>query len=66
MAETEKCYYQNELIDMYISQMDPREQIAHNIAIKNLESSFDISKSIGFLQFIKQNNYKIMIDNDVN
>lgn len=66
MAETEKCYYQNELIEMYISQMDSCEQIAHNIAIKNLESSFDISKSIGFLQFIKQNNYTIMIEDDDN
>ena len=43
------------LIEMYIKQMNPQEKIAYDIAVKNLESSFDIEKSIGFNEFIKNN-----------
>ena len=39
---------------MYIKQMNPQERIAYNIAVKNLESSFDIEKSIGFIEYKKK------------
>ena len=42
------------LIDMYIKQMNPQERIAYDIAVKNLESSFDIEKSIGFIEYKKK------------
>lgn len=42
------------LIQKYIDQMSPSEKVAYNIAVKNLESSFDIEKSIGFIQFKKK------------
>ena len=38
-------------IELYISQFTPYEKIAYQIAIKNLETSFCIEKSIGFLEF---------------
>ena len=43
-----------DLIDQYIAQLSPAEKNAYNIAVKNLESSFDMEKSIGFLEFKKQ------------
>ena len=48
-----------EVINEYIEQLTNSEKIAFNIAKKNLESSFDIEKSIGFLNFIKEKNYII-------
>jgi|TARA_Y100000816_G_scaffold157408_2_gene112389 hypothetical protein len=39
------------LIQMYIDQLSPSEKIAHSIAVKNLESSYDVEKSIGFIEF---------------
>ena len=49
-----------ELIELYINSMNDLEKKAYNIALCNLESSFDIEKSIGFINFIKSNNYKII------
>ena len=46
-----------EIITEYIEQMSSPEKIAYEIAKSNLESSFDIEKSIGFLEFIKINNF---------
>ncbi len=43
---------------MYIKQMNPQEKIAYNIAVKNLESSFDIEKSIGFIEYKKKQEQK--------
>ena len=40
-------------IEKYIAQMDDKERIAMKIAKENLESSFDIKKSIGFLGWNK-------------
>ena len=40
-------------IDKYIEQLDDKEKIALKIARENLESSFDIKKSIGFLKWNK-------------
>ena len=49
-----------ELIELYINSMNDLEKKAYDIALSNLESSFDIEKSIGFINFIKSNNYKII------
>ena len=38
-------------IDAYIKQMNSQEKIAYDIAVKILESSFDIEKSIGFIEY---------------
>ena len=43
----------NELVQRYIAQLSPTEKIAYEIAVEKLESSFDIEKSIGFLEFVK-------------
>ena len=44
---------QEELIKKYINSLNSIEQTALAIAEKQLESSFDISKSIGYLEFVK-------------
>ena len=47
----------DELLNLYIESMNDYERIAYEIAKKNLESSYDMEKSIGFLKFIKKHNY---------
>ncbi len=42
------------LIKEYIHQLNENEKIAYKIAQEHLETSFDISKSIGFLEFKKK------------
>tara|TARA_B100001063_G_C16753616_1_gene551794 strand:+ start:2021 stop:2215 length:195 start_codon:yes stop_codon:yes gene_type:complete len=42
------------LIKQYIAQLNENEKIAYEIAKEHLETSFDISKSIGFLEFKKK------------
>ena len=42
------------LIDEYIKQLSKTEQLAFQIAKEDLESSFNIEKSIGFLKWKKQ------------
>tara|TARA_B100000482_G_C12521093_1_gene264502 strand:- start:606 stop:794 length:189 start_codon:yes stop_codon:yes gene_type:complete len=44
----------NELIEEYKKSLNELEQQALLIAEKNLESSFNIEKSIGFLEFLKK------------
>jgi hypothetical protein len=56
----DNCYAMDELIKKYIESMTKTEQIAYSIAQKNLESSFDIEKSIGFKDFMKSNNYQLI------
>ena len=41
------------LVEQYIAQLTPSEKIVFAIAQKQLESSFCIEKSIGFLQYLK-------------
>lgn len=41
----------NELINIYIESLNEIEKKALAIARKNLESSFNIEKSIGFIQW---------------
>mgnify|MGYP001311086392 CR=1 FL=1 len=45
-----------ELIRKYKESLVEQEQIVLQIAIEHLESSFDIEKSIGYLEWFK--NYK--------
>ena len=40
--------------DAYIDQLTPQEKIAYEIAKSKLESSFDLEKSIGFLNYMKK------------
>ena len=43
------------IINAYIEQLTPVERTILNTAHKMLGSSFDISKSIGFLEWIRGN-----------
>tara|TARA_Y100000741_G_C18187683_1_gene532123 strand:- start:227 stop:409 length:183 start_codon:yes stop_codon:yes gene_type:complete len=45
-----------ELITNYKDSLSEQEQIVLKIAIEHLESSFDIEKSIGYLEWLKNNN----------
>ena len=55
--EMQKIRTENEnLINEYINSLNDFEIQAMNIAKKMLESSFDIEKSIGFLDFKKNKN----------
>tara|TARA_B100000287_G_scaffold293139_1_gene276495 strand:- start:425 stop:604 length:180 start_codon:yes stop_codon:yes gene_type:complete len=46
----------NELITNYINSLSPIELKALEIAKQQLQSSFDIEKTIGFLEFLKSKN----------
>ena len=52
-----------ELEEQYINSLDDKEQVALEIAIKVLESSFDLIKSIGFIKWLKKNHYNIYQSN---
>ena len=52
----------SELLNLYIENMNPYERVAYEIAKKNLESSYDMEKSIGFYDFIKNNNFVVSDD----
>jgi hypothetical protein len=40
------------IVKQYIAQLNPKEQIALRIAKEQLESSFELEKSIGFLIYL--------------
>jgi len=42
-------------IKEYINQLNPLQQVAYEIAKKQLKSSFTVEKSIGFIQYEKDN-----------
>jgi hypothetical protein len=42
-----------ELVQAYIAQFTPEQKKVHEIAIRILESSYSVEKSIGFLEFKK-------------
>lgn len=42
-----------EIIKKYIKNMTKEEKQAYEIAKSHLESSFDVEKSIGFLNYLK-------------
>ena len=46
------------LIEAYKKQLTPQEKIAFKIAEKQLESSFDIKKTIGYLKWVESNKDK--------
>lgn len=50
---TDKGLVDKALVEQYIEQLTPSEKIVYVIAQKQLESSFCIEKSIGFLQYVK-------------
>ena len=49
-------YDENYLIQEYVNSLNEQELIVLEIAKKQLESSFDISKSIGYLNWLNKNN----------
>lgn len=42
-----------EKIQQYLKQLDEQQQLVLKIAMEHLESSFDISKSVGFVEWNK-------------
>jgi len=58
-GSVEKTNTQQEEIEAYISGLTEQEKIVMNIAQEHLESSFDISKSIGFLTWKQKQLEKI-------
>lgn len=49
-------------IEEYVNNMNDADKIAYKIAVKQLESSFDMVKSIGFMDYINKNNIVIKKD----
>jgi hypothetical protein len=47
--------YTQQDLDRYIESLNELEKKAYEIAKSDLESSFDLVKSIGFLKWIKKN-----------
>jgi hypothetical protein len=47
--------YSQEIIDKYVETLNDIEKIALQIAKEDLGTSFNIEKSIGFLNWIKKN-----------
>lgn len=46
----------NNIEDKYIESLNSIELVALEIAKRKLESSFDLKKSIGYLEFLKKTN----------
>ena len=42
-----------DLVQQYIAQFTPEQKKVHEIAIRILESSYSVEKSIGFIEFKK-------------
>ena len=47
--------YSKEILDKYLASLNEIEKIALKIAKEDLGSSFNIEKSIGFLNWLKKN-----------
>ena len=45
-------------VERYVAQLSASEKKAFDIAVTNLESSFDIEKSIGFQEFVQRQKEK--------
>ena len=41
-------------VEKYIAQLSPQEKIVLGIAVSHLESSFEITKSIGFVKWFAE------------
>jgi len=50
----------DELLNLYIENFNVYERVEYEIAKNNLESSYDMEESIGFIEFLKKNNYTIL------
>ena len=48
--------YSKEIIQKYINTLSEIEKMALEIAKKDLDTSFDIEKCIGFLKWLKKHN----------
>jgi hypothetical protein len=48
-----KVDQENTLLQEYINTLTEKEQKAHHIAKSHLTCSFDLKKSIGFIEFVK-------------
>lgn len=46
---------QKELLEKYIQTMDAKQYKGYQIAKSHLKESFQLEKSVGFLQWVKQN-----------
>ncbi len=38
----------------YLNQLNEKQKIAHSIAIRLLESSYNLEKSNGFIEYLKE------------
>ena len=54
------------LVEEYINSLTIIEKIAYNIAVQQLESSFNIEKSIGYIEFLKEKEKEKEKDNVLN
>ena len=50
--EQSKEQSKEQMIEQYLEQLTKAEKVAYQIAVKKLETSFCIEKSIGFLKFM--------------
>ena len=50
--EKEKVFETSNLEKEYVDKLTPFQKIAYDIAVKKLGSSFNLSLSIGFLDFL--------------
>ena len=41
-------------VEKYITQLSPQENLVLDIAVSHLESSFEITKSIGFVKWLAE------------
>jgi hypothetical protein len=52
-SKTDKSKTESDLVQAYIATFTPEQKMVHEIAIRILESSYSVEKSIGFLEFKK-------------
>ena len=55
-SEETKTEELDQLVQEYIATFTPEQKKVHEIAIRILESSYSVEKSIGFLEFKKLRN----------
>ena len=53
-----------EALEQYVSSLSEIEKLTLEVAKRQLESSFEMNKSIGFIKYLKDNNISIKINND--
>ena len=52
-VDSKKDTYGDSKIEDYIKNLNPKEVVAYEIAKKQLGSSFNIQKSIGYITYLK-------------